>query len=249
MRVEGVLRSPRIYSVITDFMPHRVWLSEEVDGYFVASEESRKAMLKRGVPDSRVFVTGIPIQIAESSMSQEMRGDTILVIASGLPPQFVKAVASSVLSQTSLSVFLIAGRNRKLGRLETRFTTSPTNKRLFQYDFVPQEVLHGLASRCCLAVSKAGGLITSELLALSKPMVIVRPVPGQEELNASYLVDSGVAIRADTVSETLNAIGELTSRRSKLLEMRSACQRIATPKAAEKIASIIRNSLNEMHTQ
>ena len=45
-----------------------------------------------------------------------------------------------------------------------------------------------------LVVTKPGGLTTSESLASHLPMVIINPIPGQEEENAEFLESKGIAI-------------------------------------------------------
>ena len=45
-------------------------------------------------------------------------------------------------------------------------------------------------------VTKPGGLTTSESMAKGLPMVIVNPIPGQEQRNAEFLVNQGVAVIA-----------------------------------------------------
>jgi len=45
-----------------------------------------------------------------------------------------------------------------------------------------------------LVVTKPGGLTTTESLASNLPMVIINPIPGQEEENAEFLVSNGVGI-------------------------------------------------------
>ena len=56
-------------------------------------------------------------------------------------------------------------------------------------DKVP-ELMH-IAS---LVVTKPGGLTTTESLASTLPMVIINPIPGQEEENAEFLVKNGVGV-------------------------------------------------------
>ena len=50
------------------------------------------------------------------------------------------------------------------------------------------------------AVTKSGGLTSSECLAMGLPMVIMNPIPGQEERNADYLLENGVALRAHSTA-------------------------------------------------
>ena len=42
-------------------------------------------------------------------------------------------------------------------------------------------------------ISKPGGLTTSECLVSGLPMIIINPIPGQEEQNAEFLEKSGLA--------------------------------------------------------
>jgi len=44
-------------------------------------------------------------------------------------------------------------------------------------------------------VGKPGGLTTSESLACGLPMVIISPIPGQEERNSDHLLEDGAAIK------------------------------------------------------
>ncbi len=88
-------------------------------------------------------------------------------------------------------------------------------------------------------VTKPGGLTTSEALAAGTPMVLLRPLPGQEERNAKYLVSRGAALRASRGRELVRLVdavladGELAGR------LRAAAAKLAHPDAAERIAARI----------
>ncbi len=45
-----------------------------------------------------------------------------------------------------------------------------------------------------LVVTKPGGLTTTESLLLDLPMVVINPIPGQEEENAEFLEEKGIAV-------------------------------------------------------
>ena len=45
-----------------------------------------------------------------------------------------------------------------------------------------------------LVISKPGGLTTSESLASNLPMIIINPIPGQEEENAEFLESKGTGV-------------------------------------------------------
>ena len=92
-----------------------------------------------------------------------------------------------------------------------------------------------------LIVSKPGGMTTSECLAKGLPMVIVDPIPGQEERNSQFLVNQGVAIRVDDKRHIAREIDVLLNNPKQLAAMKRAALKNGKPMAAENIARLILN--------
>ena len=90
-----------------------------------------------------------------------------------------------------------------------------------------------------IAVTKPGGLTTSECLAMGLPMIIVAPIPGQEERNADYLLESGVALKANDADALEYKLMRLLSAPEKLADMRTRMGDIAKPDAAARLLSIV----------
>jgi processive 1,2-diacylglycerol beta-glucosyltransferase len=237
-----------VYCVPTDYMPHKAWLDKKVDGYFVASIEYLEALVKSGIEKSKVHVTGIPISINRALTTvNENACRSVLFVASGMPFGLVKLSISRILNYTNLTLHLVTGRNSELNCKIERLPRLEDN-RFIQYDFLSHHKFHEIASQCCVAITKAGGLTTSEFLALSLPMIITKPIPGHEELNASYLISKGVARQADTPNDILNVLIEVTSDKKKLETMRQCCREIAHPYAADIITSLlIRPGITNLH--
>jgi processive 1,2-diacylglycerol beta-glucosyltransferase len=92
-----------------------------------------------------------------------------------------------------------------------------------------------------LIISKPGGMTTSECLAKGLPMVIVDPIPGQEERNSQFLVNQGIAIRVDDKRHIARDIDQLLNDPKKLAVMKQAALKNGKPMAAENIARLILN--------
>ena len=103
---------------------------------------------------------------------------------------------------------------------------------------------HNMASfmrRSSLLIGKPGGLTCAESMALGLPMLIVRPLPGQERGNADELVRHGAAIRLRKDRE-LPAISDLLLGHPELLRLMSAqALSIGRPHAAMDIAREVMN--------
>ena len=87
-----------------------------------------------------------------------------------------------------------------------------------------------------LVVTKPGGLSVSECLAKRKPMLLVSPIPGQEERNADYLLEAGAAIKAVDAATLEFKLGAPARDRARLRAMSAAAHSIARPRCGARRA-------------
>jgi processive 1,2-diacylglycerol beta-glucosyltransferase len=88
-------------------------------------------------------------------------------------------------------------------------------------------------------VGKAGGLTSSEALARRLLLIIVNPIPGQEERNSDHFLEEGAAIRCNNLPALAFKIDALLDDPERIARMRGAVQRLAKPDAAAAIVSIV----------
>jgi processive 1,2-diacylglycerol beta-glucosyltransferase len=90
-----------------------------------------------------------------------------------------------------------------------------------------------------LAITKPGGLTSSECLAMSLPMIVHSPIPGQEERNADYLLEQGAALKAVDAVGMEFRVGELLASPEKLERMRERARALARPHAAREVLRVV----------
>jgi processive 1,2-diacylglycerol beta-glucosyltransferase len=86
-----------------------------------------------------------------------------------------------------------------------------------------------------LAVTKPGGLTTSECLAMGLPMIVNAPIPGQEERNADYLLEQGVALKAFDGVMLAYRVRYLLENPEALAQMRERALRLGRAAAASHV--------------
>ena len=90
-----------------------------------------------------------------------------------------------------------------------------------------------------LVVTKPGGLTTSESLASNLPMVIINPIPGQEEENAEFLESKGIAIWIKKNDNPDLIIDDLLSNNKKLETMKGNTKILAQPNSTKNICDTL----------
>jgi processive 1,2-diacylglycerol beta-glucosyltransferase len=242
LKAEGKVRVLNAV-VVTDFDVHAMWLCRHVEQYFVALEETKAHLKALGVPDALITISGIPIDpvFAKPKDKRAMRrkhglGDrfTILVSAGGFG---VGPVGHLVQALAQLShpaqVVVVCGRNEAL-----RADLSEKVKKLGKRSLVSFTLLgyttdmDEIMAASDLYVGKPGGLTTSEALAKGLPMVVINPIPGQEERNSDHLLEEGVAIRCNNLPALAYKIDRLIKTPGKLAQMSENAQALAKPEAA-----------------
>ncbi|HVP39835.1 MAG TPA: glycosyltransferase, partial [Candidatus Saccharimonadales bacterium] len=131
------------------------------------------------------------------------------------------------------------GRNARLRRsLQARYENAEEREgRIAIRGFVRD--VDRLMDAASLVVSKAGGLTTAESLAKRRPMLILDPIPGQEERNCNYLVEAGAAIRLESVEEVGGRVREVLGPAGRLPLMEASASLISRPLAARTVAELV----------
>lgn len=242
--------------VITDYAIHQMWVYSEVDLYFVAAAELEQEMLKRGIQSGRVFATGIPIDRSFSQPIEisKINGDlelipglpTVLVMGGGIGKGPIQEVFRSLDgSETQLQIVVVAGKNQLLQR-ELDQLAEFSRHRVVVLGFTTR--VRELMAVANLLITKPGALTISEALAVSLPMVLFSPIPGQEEDNADFLVKKGAAVLAEHIDTLGRAVTELLSQPEKLESMRQNASQLGQPKAADQAVAIIGRHLDVKHS-
>ncbi|HAL61798.1 MAG TPA: galactosyldiacylglycerol synthase [Chloroflexi bacterium] len=236
-----------VVTMITDLVTlHPLWICSEVDLCLVPTEEARREALNWGIPGAKVKVVGLPVGLAFTKRVSDrdaVRAElglarhlfTVLISGGGEGIgelwALVKAVAKAGLG---VQLIVVAGRNRKLkDRLEERAWEIPIHVTGFT------ERMPALMRAADCIITKAGPSTMSEALVCGLPLIITSAIPGQEEANVDYVVQSGAGIYTPTPEKAVAALKEFIASPGTLEQMRKAAWQLAHPQAAEKAARLI----------
>lgn len=246
--------APPVVGIVTDFVVHPFWIHRNIDRYAVATAAMRQTLVARGVSPQRILVTGIPIDNRFARPMAKHRARQILGIAPevttillmgggvGIGPLENALLAIDRLHYR-LQTVVVVGKNASLER-RLREVATKLHHRVKVVGFIPN--VYDYMRAADVLVSKPGGLTSSEALVAELPLIMLRPLPGQEERNTRYLQERGVGIRVDRSRELTVALDRLLASPELMERMRRHARGLAHPDAAETVAGVIED-LYERH--
>jgi len=246
LRERGLVRVP-VYTAITDFMIHPIWVYRGMDRYYVAADATKEELIDTGVVAAdRIEVTGVPIdpRFAITVPQEEARRalaldpdpsrPTLLLMGGGHGWGPIDGMFDVMLDLPSrVQVLVITGKNEPL-RQRLLGRARGMEDRIKIHGFTDQIDLFMAASD--LLVGKSGGLTVSESMARGVPMVVYRPIPGQEERNCGFLQEAGAGVRAHDLDELHFRLQHFVNRPEDLERMRDRAAAIGRPRSAFDVA-------------
>ena len=236
-----------VMNVITDFCIHAFHVYKEVELYIVASKEMKEELLARGIEEERIKVFGIPIDPAFShrlnrqelkrGLGLEENLPTVLILGGGQGLGPMEDVIHHLdRFRKPLQIIVVVGKNEDL-RKKLEDLTPYLRVSLKVYGYI--ENMDEIMEVSDLALTKAGGLSSSEALSKGLPMLIVNPIPGQEEKNSEFIVNYGAGIKVRRIEELNGRVEDLLNDSQKLNQMKERAESLAKPRAALDTARII----------
>lgn len=240
----GALRAPA-HCVVTDYVAHSVWASDNIARYYVASEDVKKDLMRYGVPAEKIMPTGIPIspkiaapdprpqEDVKKALGLDPKRPVILIMGGSKGDQkYIPILRELERIGTTAQVVAVCGRNESARKEVAEFAEGlsfPVHAR----PFVDMRDYYHAAD---VVITKPGGLTTSEVMNKGKALVLVSPYPGMEEAQVGRLTKAGVAKYGDTPENAAAAAVDILSNPQAKASLEAAAKAFVKPDAAMTIA-------------
>lgn len=249
----------KIATTLTDFKLHNQWLylSEYIDYFFVSNDKMKEAMIEKNITEEKIFVTGIPVSnrfLGEFDQEKTYKEfelspnrHTVLFFAGG---EYGLGRDTTYMTLKALirlfkdvQVVAIAGRNKRMQRKFSKLiedTKSEDRIKLLSFtDKVPE-----LMNIADIVITKPGGLTITESLVSNLPIIIINPIPGQEEENAEFLVNHGAAIWIQKSDNIARKLKTLSRNPDEVERMAQKSKELAKPHSTKEICDLLYKNIN-----
>ena len=153
----------------------------------------------------------------------------------------VEDIAKRLLDEINNVVFIIScGNNNKL--LETLNSSYNDNKRIIALPYTDE--LGKYMAISDIILSKPGGLTTTEIVTMRKPLIHIMPIPGCENYNANFFADRKMSLKCDNIDEIVKNTKRLLENQMLKKDMIQNQRKYISEKACEKIADFVIKQLD-----
>lgn len=195
----------KLYTYITDITVHDEWLAPKTDLYFVGSEATKNELIKRGVGEQLIKVTGIPVKaefrnqhlLDEANFSSDFATSPkeILIMGGGLGLiQGVTPLLDSLKEYENYHITVLTGHNQKMyDSLQNKYP----HVTCVQYTDKVNEYM----KQADLIITKPGGITIFEAINCQTPLLVLPPFLLQEIGNARFVEQEGLGVVAWQTSD------------------------------------------------
>lgn len=234
-------------SIVTDSITvHHMWFGEEMDYYVVSNADTKNLMISKGVASQKIKVLGFPVNPAFYEPLDRKEA----LKAEGLDPKKPTFLVSIGTAASSKEVAFLTKFKEELSEKANLIVATGKNesiyKTLSKKDFGSSIKLLGWTNQMYkylqmadVAITKAGGATVMECVALKKPMIITKVLPGQEEGNALLVEKYGLGIVLRKKDNIIDAMREFVDSPSRIRDTQKNFAPIWQDDATYKIVDFL----------
>jgi len=229
----------------------RAWVQPEVDVFIVPPGDAVCQISAAGAPNSKIRVTGVPIDPAFTNLPDRRTARNKLGLQNDLPMLLILFGGAGLGSPAEIfpqlrkiqspvqAVFIAGGNERLVRELEQRCQGQP-NFRVQGW----VSNIHEWMAAADLLLSKPGASTVNEALTAGLPLVAFDPLPGNERRLCDCIERWQVGRWARHTGDIATIINHLLSSSQELLRLRKNAQAMALPHAAYDAAEAVLECCN-----
>src|SRR4051794_33456 len=205
---EGAPQHKRVVLITDSISVNAIWYQCSADYFLLPNEVSADVLLHAGIPAEKVKTFGFPVSPVFAEVNEVRppptaeNGRRVLYIinaANSSAPELVRRLAHMPEIQLTVTV----GRNAglKVSVEKIRRTVTQEFETVAWSDELPR-----LLRANHLVISKAGGATVQEAMCAGCPVIVNHVIPGQEEGNARYIMETNSGTIALTHDAAIAAV-------------------------------------------
>lgn len=246
MRKHGMNVPPTVF-VATDYTCIPFTEETECDCYIVPSQDLNDDYIRRGVPEEKLVIGGIPVkkafrdgmskQKARESLGLDPNSEYLILSGGSMGAGKLRTairVLEPILESEDKRLIVLCGNNGGLyGSLNdnyggnSRITVMPSTNDMPTY-----------LKACDIFIGKPGGLSSTECASARVPTIFISPIPGCETYNCKFFVGRGMALAVRSIRHSLIPAVRRLENDSAVQKMKRQQEKYISGRGAEAVSDL-----------
>ncbi len=207
-------------NVATDYECIPFWNETKPDYFVIPSILLKDDFVKKGISEDILLPLGIPVSSSFKNNIKNIKiktdKDIILLTSGSMGFGKMKELVNTLIKEfPNIYFIVICGNNEKLESELLKIKNDNLKIIGFTKD------MNAYMNLSKVVITKPGGLTTSEVATLNKPLIHMMPIPGVENYNASFYEENKMSLKAVSIEEVVSKLRELLE--SKELQEKLTC--------------------------
>lgn len=239
-------------AIATDYVCIPFWEETNPDILVIPNEDLKENFINKGVKKEKLLPIGIPVskcykliydeKDCKKKLGLDENKKYVLILNGSMGFGNVIKMVKNLLSEMKDMNFIIScGNNKKLlGILKDKYKR---DDRIVTLSYVNN--LNEYMASSEIVLTKPGGLTSTEVATIRKPLIHTMPIPGCENYNANFFCDRKMSIKCDTIQEVVSTTKNLLYNKEVQEELIKNQSKYIDKNACDKICNVIERELKE----
>ncbi len=197
----------KFVNVATDYECIPFWNETNPDLFVIPSPKLTDRFIEKGINKDILLPIGIPVASkfinVKNNITLPQDKDIILLTSGSMGFGEVLKCTLKLLDNIDAYLVVVCGNNNKLKEKLDKIN----HPNLLVKGFINN--MNQYMNKASIIIAKPGGLTSSEITMMRKPFILMMPIPGVENYNATFFEENGMAIKAKSVDEVVRQTKKL----------------------------------------
>ena len=241
LKKEG--KNVKLINVATDYHVIPFWEETEPDYFVIPHVSLKEDFIKKGFKEETLLDFGISVSTSfhtiKNSLNLPTDKDVILITSGSMGFGKMQEIVEAILKDISnVCVVAICGNNDELYSKLKKIN----NPNLIVKGYVNN--INEYISASKIVLTKPGGLTSTEVGVIRKPMIHLMPIPGVENYNAEFFKKNGLSLVSNNVEEVVINTTKLLKDKNLQEKMVKNQSKIINRNSAKNLVNFVLNNFN-----
>lgn len=222
------------------------FMEEANPNYYVIQNGIEKDFINKGIDEKKLLKTGIPVSSNFMKNAKNIRYNlnidkekTILIMLGSMGFGNINKIVNNLLEIDNTKIIIVTGSNKELYNKLKKIK----NKKLITLGYVHN--MNDLIYSSDIVVSKPGGLSSTEIASINKPLIHAFAIPGIETINTNFFYNHKMSIKCDNENEIIQNIIKLLNDNKLQKEMIKSQSKIINKNSASDLVKFIKSNFDK----